>query len=593
VFTRLFWHALPLDFWLKKWYNEEKDKKISMRKIYKRLLKRYKKHYKKHCTWKNAKILISTKVIIVAGIVFVALFHTLSDKSIEEEVFPEITIKTVEVIPFSQWSPDASREVLATVASSGEVDILAEVTGTIAKTHVEIGDEVSKGQLLASFQLSNDATQVVYDNAIRSMESTRLATQNTVSSAQISLQTAQQSLAQTRLNEAQNYTKVFEQLKTKTRNSETTATNALDWADRILKASPRFRYETDIARSQIGANDTVKKQDVKNMVETIVFAKDKLPTLSTFQPRDTDFIRYGQTRLDFLEDIQMVVRDMVDLIRQTSVSRKLSSTNKATYQAAAEGFSASIDAAILTLETQIEAARSENQRNRLSILTKENAVRNAEAALELTQAQADSSISSAQSSVSLARASQSDLQIRAPFAGTIANKTVTSYDRVSAGETLFTIVSGDVVPKLKATVTSDELKRMQSAPENISVILPNGGRKTLEMFLVAGRMNSLTQKINVEFPLESLDEDILVGSYVKLLLPVKNGIPNLLPISAVSFEPGGAEVIVIDEGIARRKQVQTAKIISDSIEIAGGIEAGELVVRFRNRVTAGEEVHTK
>jgi len=562
-----------------------------MRKIYKRLLKQYKKKHKKPYTWKNAKILISTKVLIIAGILFVALFHTFSNKSVEEEVIPEITIKTVEVIPFSQWSPDASREVLATVASSGEVDILAEVTGTIGNIYVEIGDMVSKGQLLASFQLSNDVTQIAYDNAIRSMESTRLATQNTVSSAQISLQTAQQSLSQTRLDEAQNYTEVFEQLKTKARNSETTASNVLDWADRILKASPRFRYADDVTRSQIGGNDSIMKQDTKNMVEELVFAKEKLPTLITFQSKDTNFIRYAQARLDFLKSIQEVVRNLDDLIRRTGLSQNFSSTNRATFQAEAEAFSASINATILTLETQIEAARSENQRNRLSILTKENAVRNAEAALELTQAQADSSISGAQSSISLARASQSNLQVRAPFAGTVANKTVTSYDRVSAGKTLFTIVSGDVVPKLIASVTRDELKRMQSAPEKISAILPNGEKKTLATFLVAGKMNSLTQKISVEFPLEDPEEAVLVGSYVKLLLPVKNGIPNLLPISAVSFEPGGAEVIVIDEGgIARRKQVQTAKIISDSIEIAGGIEAGELVVRFRNRVTAGEKV---
>jgi RND family efflux transporter MFP subunit len=559
-----------------------------MQKKYKRLLKRYKKQYKKHLTWKNGKIGI-------AGLVFLILImHSTSNKVAEEEILPEKTIKTVEVIPFSQWSPDSSREVLATVASSGEVDILAEVTGTIAKASVKIGEEVSRGQLLASFQLSNDATQVAYDNAVRSLESTQLATQNTVSSAQISLQTAQQSLAQTRLDEAQNYTEVFEQLKTKARNSETTAFNVLDWADRILKASLKFRYADDVDRSQIGGNDSIMKQDTKNIVEALVFAKEKLPTLPTFQVKDTDFIRYAQARLDFLEDIQGVVQSLDDLIRRTALSQNFSSTNRATYQTEAETFSASINATILTLKTQIEAARSENQRNRLSILTKENAVRNAQAALELAQAQADSSISSAQSSLSLARASQSDLQIRAPFAGTIANKTVTSYDRVTAGEALFTIVSGDVVPKLKASVTRDELKRMQSAPEKISAILPNGERKTLENFLVAGKMNALTQKINVEFPLESMEEDILVGSYVKLLLPVKNGIPNLLPISAVSFEPGGAEVIVISEdGVAHRKQIQTGKIISDSIEIAGGIEEGELVVRFRNRVTAGEEVHTK
>ncbi len=554
-----------------------------MKKKQQRLLDRY----KKYLTWKNVKIALGAIVLLIIIINFS------SKKSVDEEIVPEKTVKTVEVIPFSQWSPDDSREVLATVASSGEVDILAEVIGTIAKTYVDIGDRVEKGELLASYQLMNDATQVSYDNAVRSLATTKISVMNSVSSAQISLQTAQQSLAQTRLDEAQNYKEVFEQLKTKARNSETTASNALDWADRILKASLRFRYETDLTRAQIGSNDSVKKQNTKNIVEALVREKETLPSLPTFQPKDTDFIRYAQTRLEFLRNIQDVVRNMDDLIRRTPLSTNFSATNRASYQTEAETFSASIDAAILTLETQVEAARSENQRNRLSILTKENAVRNAEAALELAQAQADSSISTAQSSVALAQASQSDLKVRAPFAGKIAGKNVTSYDQVSAGQTLFTIVSENVEPKLEAFITQDELHRMQAAPEKISAVFPNGEKKSLSTFLVAGKMNSVTQKISVEFPLEESAEDLWVGTYVRLLLPIKNGVPNLLPISAVSFEPGGAEVLVIDaENIARRKQIQTAKIISDSIEIVGGVEPGEKVVRFRNRVTAGEEVKT-
>jgi RND family efflux transporter MFP subunit len=544
-----------------------------------------KSKYKKYFTAKNGKIALGVLVLLIIA--------NIAPKKAAEEVKEEVvTTKTVQVIPFSEWSPDSSREVLATVASSGEVDLLAEVTGTIAKAYVKIGDEVSEGQLLANFQILNDATQVSYDNALRSLQSTQLATQNSINSAQISLQTAQQSLSQTKLDEAQNYKEVFEQLKTKARNSESTASNALDWADRIMRASIQFRYETDnLTEFQIGSSDAIKKQETKNRIEQLQYQKAKLSTLPRFQPKDIDYIRYGEDRLTLLHDIQNVIRNMTDLIRRTPLSTNFTSTNRSTYQTTSETHSTSIDAAILTLETQIEAARSENQSNRLSILTKENAVRNAQAALELAEAQAASSISTAQSSVTLARASQSDLQVRAPFSGKIVNKTVTSYDRVTAGQTLFTLVSGNVAPKLKASITRDELKRMESAPEKITARFPNGNTVSLPDFLVSGTMDTTTQKIKVEFPLEAFDEDILVGSYVKLLLPIKNGIPNLLPISAVSFEPGGAEVIVIDaENIARRRNVETGKIISDSIEIAGGLETGERVVRFRNRVTAGEEV---
>jgi len=102
-----------------------------------------------------------------------------------------------------------------------------------------------------------------------------------------------------------------------------------------------------------------------------------------------------------------------------------------------------------------------------------------------------------------------------------------------------------------------------------------------------------SQKIRVEFPLEELPSNTLVGSFARLILPsVKNGNRKLLPISAVSFEPDGTEVLVLnEENIAERRVVEYRRILGDGIEISGGIVHGDRIIQYRSRVHAGEKIN--
>ena len=84
-------------------------------------------------------------------------------------------------------------------------------------------------------------------------------------------------------------------------------------------------------------------------------------------------------------------------------------------------------------------------------------------------------------------------------------------------------------------------------------------------------------------------------SLVKLTALAKNSENSqLIPISAISFEPDGAEVFIInDENIVTRQKVTTGKIISNAIEILGGLEINQKIVQYRNRTNSGEEVIIK
>lgn len=84
--------------------------------------------------------------------------------------------------------------------------------------------------------------------------------------------------------------------------------------------------------------------------------------------------------------------------------------------------------------------------------------------------------------------------------------------------------------------------------------------------------------------------DLAVGSFVRVMLPVVTETKNLLPITALSFEPDGAEVFVIDDqNIVQRQKITIGKLIGDSIEVYG-LTPETLVVRYRSRVNVGEKV---
>ena len=63
---------------------------------------------------------------------------------------------------------------------------------------------------------------------------------------------------------------------------------------------------------------------------------------------------------------------------------------------------------------------------------------------------------------------------------------------------------------------------------------------------------------------------------------------HLIPLSAVSFEPDGAEVLILDENNrTKRMKISYGDIIADSLEVLDGIEKGDRLIQFYNRVGAG------
>ncbi len=538
--------------------------------------------------WKKVSI------IVCAIMLLLVLNRVFNKPAVKETTISDSQAKQVSIIEFGRWSSDEQREITGTILSGTDVDVRAEVPGIIEKTFVKIGDMVEEGQVLASFQRKNDATQISYENLLQQLAVAKIQASSSVQSAEIALNSAQRQLEQTAKSEAQNYSRTFDLLKTQARNAESEFVNILDWADTRLMVSHSARANADYNAQQIGKNNTIMRQNLKNDLEELLreqkrIHQENLPEVMT----DDEVLFLATDRLQLLKKIRTFTRSFNLLVQGTPVTGSFSQANKTAYENEATSFVASIDAKVLSLETQIEAAKSEQGRNRLSVLGAENSVQNLEAGLAVARAQAGSQITQLETQIRLARSNQEDLIVRAPFTGTVVGKTVLPFDQVRAGDILFSLVGEKVAPKIIATITRNELMRIQTSPGKVEAVFKDGKTVPLTEVRISGKLNAITQKLEVEFPIEELPKETLVGEFVRIRVPLNGKHNNLLPISAVSFEPDGPEILILEKGEGKRQKIEAGEIISNAIEILSDLPEGLQVIRYRNRAHAGEKLEIR
>lgn len=539
-------------------------------------------------TKKKKRIIIGVIVLIFLSLLFRSF---MANKKPDEklEATQEIPAIKADLISYGNWTPDGNRSVLVTVASDAEVDIVSELSGTIARVYAKAGDIVKKGQHLASFERSFDQTQIAYQNALVALDTAKASANNSVQSAEIALQNAEANLAQTIATEDQGILQVFETLRTQALNTESSFQAALDLVDQWVGYTPQYRYSTD-DRSALSSRDRILFNQLYTQTGELLRSLAVLKNNSGGLAPGSETIGYARERVNFAKRVQPLLVSFENLAQRALISDTFTQTDASTLLTSIRTQKSTINTELLSLETALENARTANERKAAAILTAENAVKNAQSNLELSQANANSQIQTAQNQANAAYASKTDLIIKAPFSGTIAEKFVNVGQQVSPNQQLFKILNPDAKQKAVGFLTTKELQRLTSQ-DTISL---NFGANDVELdqSAISSRLDSTTQKMRVEFFLpEDLEETILVGQIGKLVIDTDQTLKNIIPLSAVAFEPDGAEVLVVDQdGATRRQKVIVDSLESDGITILSGLSEGDFIVQYRNRVYAGQPV---
>lgn len=507
------------------------------------------------------------------------------------EAMPQ-NLNEVEVLEYGAWTPEGNRSVLLTIESDAEVDITSELGSTVGDIHVKVGEKVAQGQKLLTFKTTFDQAAINYQNAIATLESTRMNNTASIESSKIALENAESDLDQTYRQELVNFQKSIESLRNQTKNTENSFSQALNLMDKWLGVSNQYRSIEGEARAAVGGRDRVGRLKVWNEVQALQRDFGNLLILPNTDDLTVIF-EYGQDRLNYARKLQTTFNGFEGLVRGAVLNQYFNEADLGALLTQVTSIRASMNGDISSLSNILEEARTAEERKNLSILSAENRYRNAQTSYELALSGANNQITNAENQLRVASISQNDLIVRAPFAGIISEKFINIGAQVNRGTALFKLTNPESSKKGVAFLSITEYQRL-NAQSNFDITVDDQTFSVEKKGLNA-RIDPKSQKMRVEFILASSDQaSFLVGQIGRILLPSNGNQKNTLPLSAISFEPDGAEVLVVDgNGLTRRQKVQVGKLRASAIEVIEGLSEGDLVVQYRSRSYAGQKIKIK
>ncbi|MGB8332333.1 MAG: efflux RND transporter periplasmic adaptor subunit [Polyangiales bacterium] len=249
------------------------------------------------------------------------------------------------------------------------------------------------------------------------------------------------------------------------------------------------------------------------------------------------------------------------------------------------------NAAVAQSDARLDQARREQARTEKLVETgglpkqrlddAEDAVRMASAARDAARAEAR-----------LARRGLTEAVVRAPFSGTIVERTVELGEYLAPGSALLTLADTDV---LKSRVLLDPREAIDvavGAKAFVSVYARPGETFVGKVVRIGEVIDPRTRRLPVE--IELVDEGGRLRPGLVARFSVETGDPNMLirvPLEGVFERFGTQHVYVIEDGIAHRRAIVLGPIRGGFAEVLDGVVQGETVVsKGVTRVVDGSAV---
>lgn len=211
-------------------------------------------------------------------------------------------------------------------------------------------------------------------------------------------------------------------------------------------------------------------------------------------------------------------------------------------------------------QTQVEAARQQYE-----------AARNG-------AAQQYQALQAARARVTLARKAASDTVVRAPFAGLVAQRMVTTGDYVTRGMKVAEVVR--ITPlRIELTVPEQFVSEVSvSQAVSFSVDAFSGRTFSGNVRYVSPSLRADQRALTVEAVVPNVNGELKPGMFATALIrQAKNTPAVMVPASAVRNVSGTSRVFVVSGDHVDERIVTTGQTIDALVEITAGLKSGERV----------------
>ncbi|MFA6502769.1 MAG: HlyD family efflux transporter periplasmic adaptor subunit [Candidatus Paceibacterota bacterium] len=478
-----------------------------------------------------------------AALIVVALIggHLLSKAARTPEALPAVAqVHTASVGDLS--SAIGPLPVTGKVTSLSQAAVLAQTSGEIVVLNRAIGDYVSAGAVIASFENSGQRASVLQ--------------------AQGALDAAQAALARSVGSTAQ--------------NSQAASLTSLQSAYAALDDAVHVRADQLFTNAKTSSPELVITVPDSALVATLKSERAALESViadarllaSTASPASVTANSAAMTA--HLQETRGFLDNLIQAVNETSQSQSSSVAALAAYQ------------------TSLAAARSE-------VVAALSSVTGAKAGYDGNDlAAAQASVKQAQGVLAAAQSGLEKTIVRSPISGTIVSLPITQGGYVPAF-TQVAIVSNPNALYIDTHVTPDDAKTL--AVGNVAHI--DGGLQGVLTF-VAPAIDPMTGKIEVKIGIEGDHKTLIDGSIVNLSLERANVAIHApatdlsIPILAVKMTPNGPVVFSVNASNALvAEPVTLGSILGDRVVIVRGITIDRVIVTDARGLSEGQIVAIK
>lgn len=169
-----------------------------------------------------------------------------------------------------------------------------------------------------------------------------------------------------------------------------------------------------------------------------------------------------------------------------------------------------------------------------------------------------------------------DVKLLAPFAGTVVEVNNQAGEIAMAGQAIIRLVDLSQV-KLTLDVPEDLIEQYKPG-QNARVLRESGKTEQGKVTSLAPVVDAGTGKYRVEVTVHNANEEWRGGMLARVEVPRTLITGIVLPLSCVGINQDKRYVLVVENGLAQKRQVQVGQVMEDSIEILSGLRTGEKVI---------------
>ncbi|HOW44986.1 MAG TPA: efflux RND transporter periplasmic adaptor subunit [Candidatus Aminicenantes bacterium] len=237
-------------------------------------------------------------------------------------------------------------------------------------------------------------------------------------------------------------------------------------------------------------------------------------------------------------------------------------------------------AAVAVADTAFQNARLNEERMRKLFESKAVSSMQYENA-KLARDAADTQLKSARATLDLADYTVKMSNMRAPFAGIIAAKNMEEGDMINPmmgmGQSILTLMDLSKV-KVAVDAPAEEIERIRIGQKcRVAIASRPGETFAGEVYSKNLAADPLSKTFKVEVKVDNPGMKIKAGVYADIAIEyVRKDNVVLLPLSALLA--GDREVMVYDNGVARKRAVTVGERNHTRFEVLSGVSAGDLVL---------------